>query len=132
MSITRLEELKSLIAKLQADRQAHLDAIAQIDAAFGGLGIEVQVKKPGRLRGAPAGMKKRRLRRKFKTTGNESILSFVKAAGAKGASGAQIVQHWKAEGRGVGCYNLLGRLIKDKKIKRRKLKGQKGSQYVAG
>jgi hypothetical protein len=133
MSIGRLEELKSLIAKLQGDRQAHLDAIAQIDEAFATLGIKVQVEKRGRQRGAPlAGVKKRRRRRKFKITGAESIIGFVKAAGGKGVTGGQIVQHWRAEGRGASCYNMLGKLIKAKKIKRHKLKGQKGSAYTAG
>lgn len=133
MSNTRLEELKSLIAKLQADREAHVEAIARIDEAFGTLGIQPPAKKGRRpRRPSTKASTRRRPRRKFKTTGNESILTFVRAAGPKGVSGAQLVQHWKAEGRGVGCYNLLGKLIKDKRIKRRKLKGQKGSLYVAG
>ena len=131
MSNTRLEELKSLIAKLQADREAHVEAIARIDEAFGTLGIQLPAKKGPRPRGTPTKAVTRRRRRKFKTTGNESILSFVKAAGPKGVTGGQIVQHWKAEGRGVGCYNLLGKLIKEKKIKKQKLKGEKGSLYVA-
>ena len=46
--------------------------------------------------------------------------------------GAKIIQHWKGEGRGAGCYNALGKLIKEKKIKKQKLKGQKGSLYMAG
>jgi hypothetical protein len=130
MSSTRLEELKSLISKLQADRQGHLGAIAEIDEAFATLGIQPEVKKK---RGRKSGVaKKTRTRGKFKTTATESILTFVKAAGSKGTTGAKIVQDWKAEGRKAGCYNALGKLIKEKKIKRQKLKGQKGSLYVAG
>jgi hypothetical protein len=132
MSIARLQELKSLIAKLQAERQEHVNAIEQIDQAFAGLGLEPQGKKRGRPRGTaqkPA-TNKRRPRRKFKTTGAESILVFVKAAGAKGVAGGQIAQHWKAEGRGAGLYSLLGQLVKGKKLKRQKIKGQKGSLYA--
>ena len=133
MSTTRLEELKSLIARLQADRQAHVDAIAQIDESFGALGIHPQIRKRGRLRGAPLpATKTRRPRRKFRTTGTESVLAFVKAAGPKGVTGGQIVQHWKTEGRGDTCYHTLRELIKAKKIKRQKMKGQKGSAYTAG
>jgi hypothetical protein len=132
MSIARLDELRSLIAKLQADRQAHVIAIEQIDQAFAGLGLEPQGKKRGRPAGTSSKpMKKRRRRRKFKTTGAESILAFVKAAGAKGVVGGQIAKHWKAEGRGAGLYSLLGQLVKGKKLKRQKIKGQKGSMYTA-
>ena len=131
MSITRLEELKSLIVKLQADRQAHLAAIAEIDEAFGTLGIQAPVKKRGRQPGVLlAGVKKRR-RRKFKTTGAESIMAFVKAAGKSGVTGAQIDKHWKSEGRSAGCYNTLWKLVHEKKIRRHKLKGEKGSVYTA-
>ena len=133
MSMTKLEELKSLIARLQADRQAHVDAIAQIDQTFSTLGIQAQAKRRGRPRGASTtATKQRHPRQKFRTTGNESILTFVKAGGPKGVTGAQILRHWKSEGRGVGCYNLMGKLIKANKIKRNKLKGERGSMYVAG
>jgi hypothetical protein len=133
MSIARLDELKSLIARLQAERQQHVNAIEQIDQAFAGLGLHAaQPKKRGRGRGpAKRAVKQRRPRRKFKTTGAESILTLVKAAGAKGVAGGQIAKHWKAEGRGAGLYGLLGQLVKGKKIKRQKIKGQKGSMYTA-
>jgi hypothetical protein len=49
MSIAKLDELRSLVAKLQADREAHVDAIAQIDDAFAALGLHAtQPKKRGR------------------------------------------------------------------------------------
>jgi hypothetical protein len=133
MSIARLDELKSLIAKLQAERQGHVNAIEQIDQAFAGLGLHAaEPKKRGRRRGVSHKTTgTRKPRGKFKTTGAESILAFVKAAGAKGVVGGQIAKHWKAEGRGAGLYSLLGQLVKGKKIKRQKIKGQKGSMYTA-
>ena len=45
MSKTRIDELQSLVKKLQADRNAHLDAITQIDAAFDALGILMPKKR---------------------------------------------------------------------------------------
>jgi hypothetical protein len=133
MSIARLDELRSLIAKLQAERQQHVNAIEQIDQAFAGLGLyAAEPKKRGRGRGrSKTAVKHRKPRGKFKTTGAESILAFVKAAGAKGVAGGDIAKHWKAEGRGAGLYGLLGQLVKGKKIKRQKIKGQKGSMYRA-
>jgi hypothetical protein len=130
MSNTKLEELKSLIVKLQADRQGHLDAIAHIDEAFEALGIKAPMMKRSRAHGTPVKAAGRRRRRKFKVTGGDSILAFVKAAGAKGVSGGQIVRNWKAEGRGAGCYNMLGTLVRGKKIKRQHAKGGRGSVYT--
>ena len=130
MSTTRLEELKLLISKLQEDRQGHQDAIARIDEVFATLGIQREVKKK---RGRKPGVTKTtKTRGKFKTTAKESVLTFVKAAGSNGVTGAKIVEHWKGEGRKSGFYNALGVLTKAKKIKKQKLKGQKGSLYVAG
>ena len=137
-------QLASLIKKLQADRQEHLDAIAQIDATFEQFGITPAAKKrrgkrregaraarAGRKTAKVARKKKagRKARRQFATTGNESILGFVKSAGKKGVAGAEIAKHWKSEGRGAGFYVALGRLVKEKKLKREKIKGAKGSMY---
>jgi hypothetical protein len=130
MSNTKLEELKSLIAKLQADRQGHLDAIAHIDEAFEALGIQAQITKRPRKHGAPVKAVRRRRRRKFSVSGADSIVAFVKAAGGKGVSGGQVVRNWKAEGRGAGCYNMLGTLVRAKKIKRQHTKGSRGSMYT--
>jgi len=74
--------------------------------------------------------RKRRKPRKFKLTGNESILAFLKAKGAKGATGAEIVKHWESQGRGSGAYVNIGELVKAKKLKKEPLEGQKGSRYT--
>ena len=67
----------------------------------------------------------------FTTTGPESILAFVKAAGSKGVGGAEITKHWKKEGRGAGEYVIIGKLVKDKKLKKEKIKDGRGSRYTA-
>ncbi len=143
MPKTPINDLQALIRKLQTERKAHLDAIADIDEAFGSLGI-----KPPKRRGRPrrakkAGRKKvgkrrvakktkkRRRRKKFKTTANELVLAVIKKAGAKGSTGAQISKAWRAARRPGDPYNTLGELSRAKKIKRRSLKGKRGSLYVA-
>ncbi len=142
MSKTAINDLQSLIRKLQAERQAHLDAIADTDEAFRSLGI-----KPPKRRGRPRGTKKAtarkkagkkkvakkvRRRKKFKMSATASVLAFVKKAGKKGVPGAQISKYWKSQGRGAGCYNTIGMLVKAKKIKRMPIKGGQGSLYVVG
>ena len=79
----------------------------------------------------PAKQKRRKRRKpgKFKLTANESILAFLKDKGTKGATGAEIVKHWESQGRGSGAYVNIGELVKEKKLKKEALKGQKGSRY---
>ena len=78
---------------------------------------------------APA-KRKRRKRRKFKLTGRESIVAFVKAKGAQGATTAEIVANWKSQDRSGDGYTAAGELVKAGKLKREPLKGQKGSRYT--
>ena len=140
MSKTAINDLQALIRKLQDQRKAHLDAIADIDAAFSSLGITPR-KRPGRPRGVKkatawkkAGKKqaakKVRRRKKFKISAAASVLAFVQKGGKKGVAGSQITKHWNAEGRGAGCYNTLGDLVKAKKLNRQEIKGQRGSLYT--
>ena len=143
------KELAALITQLRQQRQEHLDAIDEIDATFRQFGISSSAKKrrgrpPRAMRGVgrmrkrvarKAGRKptkkvRRKARRRFKITANESILRFVKAAGRKGITGAEIVKHWRSEGRGAGAYVTIGKLVKAKKLKRQKVKGAKGSRYT--
>jgi hypothetical protein len=141
MSKTAINDLQALLRKLLDQRQAHLDAIADIDAAFGSLGIKPP-KRRGRPRGAMKTAKKKtgkakpakkvRRRKKFKTTANELVLAVIKKAGAKGATGAEISKAWRSAGRPGDAYNTLNELGKVKKIKRKPLKGKRGSLYVGG
>ena len=138
MSKTRVNELQSLVAKLQADREGHLDAIAQIDAAFDALGITMpkrkkRGRKPGKKKAVGTISKKKAAkkakRKKFRMSANELVLATIKKADAKGITSAQVNRAWKAAGRPGDAYNTLGVLFKEKKIKRQKIKGAKGSQY---
>jgi len=138
-----------MINKLKAQRKKHADALRSVDAIFEKIGITTHLAEeedkprrgrppgkrgPGRLPKAKstktAVKKGRRGRGKFKTSGNNSILAFVKKAGKKGVMGAEIGKHWKAEGRGAGVYVNVGKLVKAKKLKRENVKGERGSRYT--
>ena len=137
-------QLTSLIAKLQAERQEHADAIAEIDATFERFGISHSApKRRGRPRkvatskvSSQVGLAKhpkkrtRRGRRKFAVSGSDSVLTFVKNAGKKGTTTSEIVKHWKSEGRAGDGYTLLGQLVKAKQLKKEKIEGAKGSRYT--
>jgi len=48
----------------------------------------------------------------------------------QGVTGGQIDRYWKSQSRGGNAYNTLGQLVEDKKIKRQKVKGGRGSMYT--
>jgi hypothetical protein len=140
-------QLVSLIVRLRGERQEHVDAIAGIDATFEQFGITAapakrrgrprettRAAKPGRRpKAAKKAAKKarRKARGHFSMTANESILQFVTSAGKKGAPGAEIVKHLKAEGRGAaGAYVTIGKLVKAGTLKKEKIKGGQGSRYA--
>ena len=149
MGKTTINELVSLVGRLQSERKAHVEAIAKIDDAFSGLGMGAGeavsrglVKRgPGRPRGS--GKKVRaaskssvgrpaRKRSKFSMTANDLIVGYVKKAGAKGVSSGEIKRRWAAAGRPGEPYNTLGELVRSKKIVKKNVKGQRGSRYSAG
>ena len=129
-----IDELQSLVKKLQIERQAHIDAISAIDETFQALGITAETKKRGRRTG-PGKKKivarKKIKRQKYKTTAGELVLAVIKKAGSKGATGAQLAQAWKGAGRPGDAYNTLSALLKAKKIQSRQAsKGRRGSVYT--
>ena len=91
------------------------------------LGMGVEKPKADTVTQAPAsGARKRG---QFKQTGAESILGLLK--GRKAMTTKEINAAWTKEGRGGTANVLLGHLVKARKIKRTKLKGQWGSEYRA-
>jgi DNA-binding transcriptional regulator YiaG len=83
--------------------------------------VEISTKTP------PKGTRKRG---KFERTGEESILLLLK--GRKSLRTSQINDAWKKEGRGGTANVTLGKLVKARRIKRTKVKGQRGSEYSGG
>ena len=140
MRMTTTKQLQSLVSKLKRELQGHMDAIAEIDSVFSQLGLaSTQTKRRGRPPGSKVGrprkaakrMGKRRKRGKFEMSGLESVLQFVSKAGGKGASSADIVEHWKGEGRSGSAYKSINDLVKARKLKKRKVEGTRGSRYLA-
>src|SRR5512144_2701798 len=107
--------LADLIDKLQAQRKEHLAAVATIDATFERFGIHMpQRGRPGRR---PAAMARaavakpgRRPRRKFKVSGNDLILAYVRDRGT--ATTREINEHWKRNKRAGKADNPLSLLVK--------------------
>lgn len=144
MPNTTISELGTLVEKLQEERQGHLNAIAEIDAAFDKLGIvptetkrsgkapaKKVVKKSAKKSSAKSPLKpKKATGKRYPKSGSESILDVVRKAGKAGISGGNINKYWKSEGRAGSAYNIIGQLVKAKKLKRHDIKGQRGSQYT--
>ncbi len=129
---TTARELQAVITRLQQQRQAHLDALAEIDSAFAQFGIKPRKrtrKAKKKVAKKVAKRHKRKARRTRKMSGPRSILNFVQRAGKNGVSGAKIVRHWNAEGRAGKAYTAISKLVKAKKLKRRAVKGERGSWY---
>ncbi len=135
--------LANVIKKLQEERQVLQRKISDIDAIFAKCGISAAAGtaprrgRPPRAGKAAAAAGKRgrggrrgRVRQKFETSGAQSILECVKSGGRGGVSSSAISQHWKSEGRAGEPFVTLGHLCKAGKLKKKKLRGQRGSQYT--
>jgi len=123
-------DLTQRIQSLLEKRQEHEVAIAAIDAAMsraaGALSVNGRGIKHTATRGRPPG-KRKRVRGKFAVSGEQSILAFVKSKSSP--VGREIEKHWASEGRAVTAANLLSKLVKEKRLKRTPLKGERGSRY---
>jgi len=140
-------ELPTRIQKLLEERQHHEAAISHIDevlqSVYSALGATAAPKRgPGRpstasvaasvAAPAPAAAKvgrgRRRSRGSYATTGDDSVLAFIKAN--RSPTTKDIKAHWASEGRGGTADNVLSKLYREKKIKRLPLPGERGSRYA--
>jgi hypothetical protein len=123
-------DLTQRIHGLLERRQQHAAAIESIDETLarvaGALSSNGRVHKAMAFKGLRGG-KRRRIRRKFAVSGEQSILAFVKSK--SNPIGREIEKHWASEGRAVTAANLLSKLVKEKKLKRTPLKNARGSRY---
>ena len=132
---TPVATLAKLVQQLHAERQGHLDAIAEIDSSFDALGINSQNTgrgrrpKNGRRKGTAA--KKRGAatggRRRFKMTGEELVMSLLNKNTTM--TTGQINKRWNQAGRGGNADNTLSKMTREKKGKRSNIKGAIGSEY---
>jgi hypothetical protein len=126
-------ELQRRAAKLgglvvQRDR---LNAqIAELESVIGKPAAEAAPKAARRGRppkAAKAAMPVVRKRKSYPLTAEQFVQKF---AGGKGATTAEINKAWKQAGRTGRADNTLNKMTKAGKVKREKLKGQKGSKYT--
>jgi len=122
------------IEQLLRERQEHQESLARIDEMLKRVGDALGTKAPGRPRGGnhlsevePPLRTRRRRRRKFAVSGDESIIAFVKER--KNPTTKDLTKHWASESRGGTAANALSRLVKEKKLKRTPLEGERGSRY---
>ena len=118
-----------------AQHQEHAAAIAAIDQVLEQIGQllgqpatktesvppTAQVAKPAKAD------KGRQIRGSYATTAEESILALVKQKGSPTTQ--DIKKHWASEGRRGTADYVLSHMVKDKKLKRVKLVGMRGSRY---
>jgi hypothetical protein len=128
--------LTDRIQQLLDEREQHANAIAGIDKTLEQINGLLGGVKPGRKPGPkPAVMpsaveqpaKRGRRRQRFAISGKESVLAFVKEQGKP--TSQEIERQWKAEGRKGRAAKALSKLTREKKLKRTKLKGERGSRY---
>ena len=135
MAKIAIVELKAAVKKLRAERQEHAEEIARIDAMFKELGISPPAARrrrgPGRPKGATKKAAKKATKRgkrgTYKKTADEFVLGLF--AGGKKLTTAQIGAKWRQAKRGGKPDNALTKLVKDKKVKRDKIEGGRGSTY---
>jgi hypothetical protein len=142
-------DLGQRITQLLQQRSQHETAIAHIDMTLSKVGaaLGTSVLTP-RRRGRPPGSGKaaaaaapapavdgrkkragrRRKRGKFATSGEDSILGFISSN--KNPSTQDVNKHWKGEGRGGSADNTLSKLVREKRLKRSSIEGQRGSTYA--
>jgi hypothetical protein len=123
-------DLAERIAALTSKREEHAAAIATIDETLsrvaGVLNVNGLGNKYKAVKGVRSG-KRKRTRRKFSVTGEQSILAFVKSK--SNPVGSDIQKNWEREGRAGAAANLMSKLVKAKQLKRTPLKDGRGSRY---
>jgi hypothetical protein len=125
------------IRRLERDRQAHADAIAEIDRVLERIDATLKERRNGssahvlssiEALGYDTGEARMR-RRRFAKTALDSILEFIRENGDP--STAEISAHWRSEGR-KGTVNVtLLKLLKQGLIQRKEDPSVRGSRYVA-
>jgi hypothetical protein len=137
--MARTIDLESHVRQLVEEKQKHVDALSHINQTLDHIrslmngsaqlqALETEAGPPvaSEPTGAPTDKRKRR-RRQFDMTAADFILSFVKQQ--KKPTTREINARWKSEGRPFTADVTLGKLVKEKKLKRTPLVGERGSRY---
>jgi len=134
------QTVKSLLRTLKQIEKERKERTADLEESaivifkhledLGHVGINTKRAATNAKRTATIGInrrKRKRVRRKFAVSGEQLILNFVK--GKSNPVGRDIEKHWTSEQRSGTAANLLSKLVKDKKLKRTRLKDERGSRY---
>ena len=132
-------DIAGRIERLLADRRQHAEALAEIDSALeqirsalqgiNGTGVSTRLgPRKAAAEALPASRKRRGRRGVYGKTSDEMILALVGQRG--GATTQEIKAKWKADGRGGTADNALSKMVKDRKLKRTPLVGQRGSRFT--
>ena len=119
------EDLATRIRRLQTERARHIRAIDEIDKVLGQ--VQNVLTDLGQSDSAADGQPRRRRYQKLETTGEESVLEFIRAQG--NPTTAQVNAHWQQEGRPGVANPILARLLKRKILQRENDPGVRGSRY---
>ena len=120
-----------VIHNLRSERQQLQTRLADIDATFEQLGISAE---PSRRRGrrqrsttSPAVRGGRRQHGQYAQTAGQFLLGLLLKK--KQLTTTEINKAWTQAGRPGNANGTLMKLVKAKKLKRRKIRGGKGSRY---
>jgi hypothetical protein len=126
------------ISQLITKRRTYTEGLAQIDAILAKYNIQIgsgstPAAAPARNRTtaakSPAATRARRGRpSRFAQTGGEFVLSFIQSK--NNPVTADIAAAWNQSGRKGKVHNTLGKLVKEKRIKRTPVKDGRGSSYA--
>ncbi len=119
------EDLATKIRRLQAERVRHVRAIDEIDKVLGQ--VQNVLTDLGHSDSSEGHHPRRRRYQKLETTGEESVLEFIRAQG--NPTTAQVNTHWQQEGRPGVANPILARLLKRKILRRENDPGVRGSRY---
>ena len=137
--MARPVDVSAQIQVLLDQKRKHVEALSAIDQILDGIAGLLGGSHSGNRRGArttelasgaaaPATTRRGRgRRRQFGMTAADFVLAFVKQQ--KTPTTRQVNVHWKSAGRPFTADVTLGKLVKDRKLKRTALVGERGSRY---
>jgi hypothetical protein len=118
-------DLAAKIRQLQTERARHMQAIIEIDKVLGQVQSALtEVESSDFLSADHSG---RRRYQKLETTGEESVLEFIRDRG--NPTTAQVNEHWQGQGRPGVANPILARLLKRKLLRRENDPNVRGSRY---
>lgn len=118
-------DLAAKIRQLQTDRARHMMAITEIDKVLGQ--VQSALTEVESSESLAESHPRRRRYQKLETTGEESVLEFIRNRG--NPTTAQVNEHWQREGRPGVANPILARLLKRKLLRRENDPNVRGSRY---